>query len=385
MALRFQRRIKIAPGLRLNISGSGISTTVGGRGLSVTTGRRGTYANFGLPGTGISTRQKVSGRKTAKRRATKPTPSTVRFVADDEGNCFLLNAEGQQLSTSEAAAVRKAHGERLRESLQKACDDKNTLLHAITSAHLETPSPSTTPSYAIEAFPIAQPRQSMFQKFLSALLKSHKAKHEQLVQDWRSEKAEWDKTEQERFEEETQLVFTSIPAIDSTLSRYLSAIEWPSPPAVSYDVGDNIHTIALDVQLPEEQEMPETEWTVPARQYRLSAKKLTATKQRQLYRDYIHGIVFRLAGEVFARLPTIDKAALSAYREIPSPATGSTTEQYVLSVIITRSAWEQINFAAVEHIKPAEALDRFLLRRKMTSTGIFKEVVPFTSEELEDA
>jgi hypothetical protein len=51
----------MAPGIKLNISKSGISTTVGGKGLSVNTGSRGTYLNTGIPGTGVSDRVKIGG------------------------------------------------------------------------------------------------------------------------------------------------------------------------------------------------------------------------------------------------------------------------------------------------------------------------------------
>lgn len=61
MGLRFHKSFKIMPGMRLNISKSGISTSVGIRGASVSTGSRGTYANLGLPGTGLSMRTRLSG------------------------------------------------------------------------------------------------------------------------------------------------------------------------------------------------------------------------------------------------------------------------------------------------------------------------------------
>lgn len=59
MAFRFQKRIKILPGVRLNISKSGISTTIGGRGASVNIGKRGVYGNAGIPGTGLSMRERL--------------------------------------------------------------------------------------------------------------------------------------------------------------------------------------------------------------------------------------------------------------------------------------------------------------------------------------
>lgn len=61
MALRFQKRIRIAPGIRLNISKTGISGTVGVRGASVNLGKNGAFINAGLPGSGLSTRTRLDG------------------------------------------------------------------------------------------------------------------------------------------------------------------------------------------------------------------------------------------------------------------------------------------------------------------------------------
>jgi hypothetical protein len=60
MGWRFSKRIRILPGIRLNISKSGISTTDGPQGASVNIGKKGTYLNTGIPGTGISHRQRLS-------------------------------------------------------------------------------------------------------------------------------------------------------------------------------------------------------------------------------------------------------------------------------------------------------------------------------------
>ena len=54
MGWRFRRTVKILPGVRLNISRSGISTTLGPNGASINLGKRGTRTTVGLPGTGIS-------------------------------------------------------------------------------------------------------------------------------------------------------------------------------------------------------------------------------------------------------------------------------------------------------------------------------------------
>ena len=59
--LRFQKRLRILPGLRINLSKSGASTTLGPRGAGVNIGKDGITTNAGLPGSGLSYRQKVGG------------------------------------------------------------------------------------------------------------------------------------------------------------------------------------------------------------------------------------------------------------------------------------------------------------------------------------
>jgi hypothetical protein len=56
--LRFQRRIRVLPGVHINLSLSGIGVSVGPRGLHAGVTARGQrYVSTGLPGTGLSVRQ----------------------------------------------------------------------------------------------------------------------------------------------------------------------------------------------------------------------------------------------------------------------------------------------------------------------------------------
>ena len=59
--LRFQKRLRLLPGVRVNLSKSGASTSIGPRGADVNIGRDGVTTNAGIPGTGLSYRQKVGG------------------------------------------------------------------------------------------------------------------------------------------------------------------------------------------------------------------------------------------------------------------------------------------------------------------------------------
>lgn len=67
--MRFRKSIKIAPGLKLNISKSGVTTTVGKRGASINVGRkRGAKATVGIPGSGLAHEIQLTEGKRAGNR-----------------------------------------------------------------------------------------------------------------------------------------------------------------------------------------------------------------------------------------------------------------------------------------------------------------------------
>ncbi|MCF0186081.1 MAG: DUF4236 domain-containing protein [Bacteroidaceae bacterium] len=84
MAWNYRKRVKVAPGVFMNISKKGISTTIGVRGASMTFGKNGTYMNTGIPGTGYYNRRRISG---GVHKAPKPVmqsstpPSYIKAIA----------------------------------------------------------------------------------------------------------------------------------------------------------------------------------------------------------------------------------------------------------------------------------------------------------------
>jgi hypothetical protein len=60
MSWRFRQSFKIIPGLKLNLSKSGLSASIGGAPFTVNVGQRGLYGTASIPGTGISWRQRIS-------------------------------------------------------------------------------------------------------------------------------------------------------------------------------------------------------------------------------------------------------------------------------------------------------------------------------------
>lgn len=63
MGFRFRKSVKIAPGVRMNVSKSGVGFSAGVKGARVSTGPRGTHLTTSIPGTGISYQTKLSKKK----------------------------------------------------------------------------------------------------------------------------------------------------------------------------------------------------------------------------------------------------------------------------------------------------------------------------------
>jgi hypothetical protein len=72
MGFRFRRSVRILPGVKINLSGSGASVSLGGRGFHYTIGPKGTRVTAGIPGTGMSW--------TEYSPHSKPQPSTVNLL-----------------------------------------------------------------------------------------------------------------------------------------------------------------------------------------------------------------------------------------------------------------------------------------------------------------
>lgn len=68
MPLRFRRTIKIAPGVRLNLSKSGVSTTVGAKNIKFNFGKRGVKRTISIPGTGIQEVDYIKKNKTESEK-----------------------------------------------------------------------------------------------------------------------------------------------------------------------------------------------------------------------------------------------------------------------------------------------------------------------------
>ncbi len=87
MVLRFRRTMKIAPGVRLNLTKKGISARIGPRGAGITTGTSGTTVSAGIPGTGLHASKKI--KSATKQRNARITATREPRTGKTGGLGFL--------------------------------------------------------------------------------------------------------------------------------------------------------------------------------------------------------------------------------------------------------------------------------------------------------
>lgn len=140
MAWGFRRRIKIIPGVHLNLSKSGISTSIGIRGANVTLGKTGAYLNTGIPGTGMYHRQKLSDDRPAneKNQFVPVEHSEQHIYAEKE----IRSADVQEITSQDMQGIKDsillAHQQRieLNRDLQKVKSKLASTKLKLTTSYL---------------------------------------------------------------------------------------------------------------------------------------------------------------------------------------------------------------------------------------------------------
>lgn len=389
MGLRFRKSIKLAPGVRMNFSGSGVSWTFGPRGASIGIGKRGTYLNSGIPGTGFYSRQRIDGSSAGSSRRTSTNMSITVGVTDD-GTVYFRDADGNPLPENLVNTAKKQQGDAIRGLIQKKCDEINAQIEALGEIHFYTPNPNVKPQYQPQEFPESPPTRPIPKKhgLMGTLFKARREsiekeihekerQYEECLAKWQAEKEKFDKAERRREEMIERDIYTDVEAMENFLEENLQSIVWPRETTVSTEILDGGKRIFVDVDLPELEDMPSKTASAPQRGYKLSVKEMSATQIQRLYMRHVHGIGFRIIGETLRALPNAQQVVLSSFSQRLDRSTGHVTDEYLYSVRVDRCAWSRINFDNLQNLDVVEVLAQFDLKRNMTKTGSFKAIEPF--------
>jgi Protein of unknown function (DUF4236) len=392
VSLRFRRSIKLAPGVRMNFSGSGISWTLGPRGASVGIGKRGTYLNSGIAGTGLYSRERLSESGSSSRPdVAAPHRIKVELTAciSDSGDIYFNDSEGKRVSEQVMNIAKKQKGDLIKKLIQIKCNEINGEIEALGELHLHTPDANQSPRFEVKAFQGEKPIEPRLKSigFLAKIFASirrniehgNKAlldQHAINLQKWAEQKASFEQWENARYRLVHEDIYQNTEAMARYLEIQLLEVVWPRETIVTFDIVDDGKIIMLDVDLPEYEHMPTKLASIPQRGYRLSIKEMGERKVRQLYVDHIHSIGFRLIGEAFAALPTIQSVVFSGYSQRPDSGTGQIKEEYLYSARVNRQEWLKINFEKLNTINVVDAIGRFECQRDISKTGLMKPILP---------
>ena len=391
MALRFRKSFKLAPGIRWNLSGSGSSWTIGPRGASVGIGKRGTFLNSGLPGTGLSYRSQLSGSSTSPPSLDPPgiTRMSMSCTVLDDGTLAFTDASGAPIPEYFVEISKKQNRQALLELIQERCDEINEQIESLGRLHHDTPNPAEPPRFVAPPFTAPRPEPPPEKRItlLGRLIPGRRARIELEnklgTERYQSEVARWE-ADRVAFHDQVavrkrlveDLIYRDTDAMERFLEERLAEITWPRETTVTLEVGTSGRAVALDVDLPEFEDMPDKLAAVPARGLKLSVKELSQTKIQKLYAEHIHGVVFRLVGEAFAALPTVTTVTVAGYSQRRDPATAQLRDDYLVSVRVGRVDWTRLDFAHLASIDAIIALQEFDLRREMSKTGLLKPISP---------
>ncbi|HDS0956964.1 TPA: DUF4236 domain-containing protein [Pseudomonas putida] len=393
MGWRFSKRITIVPGVRLNISPSGLSASVGPRGLSMTMGRNGTFLNAGLPGTGLSYRQRLDGARQSPSSSSGSAgySGPIKISVQDDGTLLIVDEAGSPVPAGVVRRVKSEQAAEIEALLTKAAERLNQDLNDCLNVHVGTPRPGTMPALPPPfSMPIPTAPTSVEPSLIDRLFRSGKLEADRLTNEqiYLQDLAEWeaarDAHDSERSEAEKtfRLATKGFSAhMEKALDYVLSGIAWPKETTVAYQFTYDAAGIALDVDLPDEGDTPRR--TAEAK----GNGKLTfkTRSDAQVRRDFVglcYGSLFRVVGEVFALLPAINRCLVSGYVQRNDPATGRLEEPYILSVVVRREDWELLDFARIEHIDPVGALNSWGARVDLDRSARFREVQPFDLDYL---
>jgi hypothetical protein len=105
-------------------------------------------------------------------------------------------------------------------------------------------------------------------------------------------------------------------------------------------------------------------------------KELKGKALQGHYLRHVHGVGFRIIGDVFATLPTVQEITLSAFTQRDDPATGQHSDTYIYSARVPRAQWLKINFGNLPAIDVVSAFEQFELRRKIGRSGSLESITP---------
>ncbi|WOV83660.1 DUF4236 domain-containing protein [Sporosarcina jeotgali] len=351
MGFRFQKRIKIAPGVRVNISKGGISTSVGPRGASVTVGKRGVRANVGIPGTGISYSEQLTSKRTKRPQGSR---APVRSK----------NALPASADTHEVEAY-------------------NAYVQMLRSIHLDTKEPvdwgaildEDLMQFTEESPHTRYSRQQLAEfepNWLDRLFRRGQAKKQELAIHLNEAIVK----DQKLLAEKQQLHELTTRVLAHEEKAWLEILTTYDAFESVEKFGNHVHvqfregTLILSLEMGEEKTVPEEVLSLTAKG-NCSRKKMGKTNYYALYQDYVCSCMIGIARNLFALLPA-DSILIHAYDV--SQADAPPVKGCIVSARISHEDLSDVLFDIMDASKLIESMEHHMNHLKTKGFRLVDEL-----------
>lgn len=372
MGLRISKRIKIAPGVNLNIGKRSAGLSLGSKGLRYTvnsSGRRTTTA--GIPGTGIYYSTTSGGKRRSKSHS--------------KYNASKAKAAKLQREKEKAAAEKQKQLDL--EYAKAAVEEYEDHINAIRLLHTEheepinwkqiyeinepfndpyiTPGPRETD--AREKFNNYKP--GFFAKRFKFAENSNQTYYQNLIEKGKKE-------DREQYNEWKNLHILAEGAVNGDTDTMLEIVENMQPFEDLTEFGSGFEMGFLNSDIVEVEFMIMADTVVPAEAKsltstgKLSVKPLAKGKRLDIMQDYVCSCILRIAGDLFAILP-VNGVLIHAMDTFIDTAVGSTDAKDIVSVFIDRSTFNTLNLEAID---PSDSMQNFKCNMTFLKTKGFKPV-----------
>lgn len=433
--MAYRKRIKIAKGLSVNLSGSGASLTLGRKGTSVNIGKKGTYLNTGIPGTGIYNRKKIGGtqNKTSEYNRNNTSSSQleikVHLNLDEKGKPILKLTDSIGREITDESIIRKVKkSEQYKQGVEQLMDDKKNEIENNLKSFIEiyksTPELYQT-IHIKEQLETLKPQKYLKKDYLepAPLIKDVKIEleiearntinkiffwknrklREEFVkkncnlrlenknQNWEERKKHFEE-EQILIEKKENIILQNqfekkIVELNNYLDGYedfvteraeviLNEITLPVDFSLNFEYNKEKSLFLIDLDLPEIEDMPTKKVNTLA-SGKISVKNKTQKEIKQEYALCVCGISFYFSGLFFNISSNINTIQISGYTQRVNKKNGNIEDDYIYSTKFTRDIFETINF---KQINPIEAFTNFDHRMNILKSFEMKTIKPLEAE-----
>ncbi|WP_244244091.1 hypothetical protein [Marilutibacter alkalisoli] len=309
----------------------------------------------------------------------------------DGGSIDLVDSEGASLTFEVQEVAWKHLRNELLDQLASQCEAISADIHSLATLHRTTPSSVPSLEYVRKPFDLQEPSPPELENYhwLWKVLPWHRRKvdaandagveaYQAVHRGWLDARSAHDRKALERQSYFRKRDSGDSAGIEDFLGWHLTGLQWPQDTSVDLALSPEGSRLCLDVDFPEIEDLPHGVPEVAVRARELRVKPFSESAKRKLYAAHVHAVMFRLVGEAFHAAPTLGEVVASGYSQRPDKATGTIRDEYLISVVVERSGWQEIDFSRLDLVDPVDALARFPLRRKMTKTGIFSAIEPYT-------